>query len=198
MIIYFGEQKENNRSEPMKINTENLYIREFKIADITDIYLSSLNDNSIIGLTEARHQKWDREKVEKFIVDSNRENISALLGVFNAKSDKPIGNIRLFNYDVNHKRVELSLLFYDKGEWGKGYATEAVGAIVEYVFSVLKLHRIYADYYSVNKASARVFEKTGFNVEGIFKNHFYLNDHYVDSVRIARINNVLISNISGF
>jgi len=35
-----------------------------------------------------------------------------------------------------------------------------------------------------------MFSKAGFEIEGIFKDHFYVGDgKYVDSVRIASVNN---------
>ena len=85
-------------------------------------------------------------------------------------------------------RAELSFLFYDSGEWGNGYATEAIGGVVECSFDILNLHRIYADYYEMNIASERVFSKLGFHIEGIYKDHFWLEDRFVDSIRVAKIN----------
>ena len=78
--------------------------------------------------------------------------------------------------------------FYETSEWGKGYATEAIEAIINYAFDTLELHRIYADYYNTNIASEKVFSKLGFKIEGVYKDHFWLNDRFVDSIRVAKIN----------
>jgi RimJ/RimL family protein N-acetyltransferase len=45
-----------------------------------------------------------------------------------------------------------------------------------------------ADYYAINTGSSKVFEKAGFSIEGVFKDHFMLDGKYIDSVRIAKIN----------
>ena len=55
--------------------------------------------------------------------------------------------------------------------WGRGYATEAARAVIEYGFSVLNLHRIYAMHFSRNPASGRVMEKCGMVHEGRFREH---------------------------
>ena len=47
------------------------------------------------------------------------------------------------------------------------------------------LRRISADYYETNYASKRVFEKLNFNIEGIYKDHFFYNGKYINSVRVA-------------
>jgi [ribosomal protein S5]-alanine N-acetyltransferase len=174
-------------TDNFKVETNRLIIKIFKSDDINDKYLDALNQKNIIGLTEARHCKWTSEKAIKYIVNSNKPMESALFGVFLKSDNKPIGNIRLFNFHKVHKRAELSFLFYDDSEWGKGFATESLKAIINYAFSTLMLHRVYADYYNTNIASARVFTKLGFKIEGIYKDHFWLDDGFVDSIRVAKI-----------
>ena len=171
-----------------KIITQNLYLRPLSITDITQEYISALNDDEVVRLTEARHQKWDEESVKRYVVESNVEGVSQLIGIFIRVSDKHIGNIRLLNFSEKHKRVDLGIMLFDKSQWSKGYGAESLRGITNYVFNVLKLHRICADYYSLNSASARMFEKAGFRIEGVFKDHFLLDGEYVDSVRIAKIN----------
>jgi len=172
----------------MELTTQRLTLRLFTPSDITDMYLEALNDMSVVGRTEARHQRWNRESASDFIRAANCGN-SMLFAAITRQSQKPIGNVRLFNIHPVHRRGELSLLFYDKSEWSKGYGTEAVEAVVGYAFDVLGLHRIVADYYSTNLASSRMFENLGFVIEGVFKDHFLSEDsEFVDSVRVARLN----------
>jgi [ribosomal protein S5]-alanine N-acetyltransferase len=171
-----------------KIISKNIYLRQFQPKDITDEYIASLNNQNIVGLTEARHRTWNPDDVKKYVKESNKENFSLLVGIFLNDNDKHIGNIRLFNFHYVHKRVELGIMIYDTSQWSKGLGTEAILAVEQYVFSTLRYHKICADYYSVNKASARMFEKAGYIIEGTFKDHFFLHDRYVDSVRIAKFN----------
>jgi len=171
------------------LETPNLILREFTPLDITETYIKALNDHDIVGLTEARHKSWNSENIVEYIENSNKEEKSILIGIFLKPTDKPIGNIRLFNFHPVHKRCELGIMLYDRSEWGKGFGTEALNRVISYVFKDLKLHRIVADYYKPNIASSKIFKKAGFEIEGIFKDHFLLNGSYIDSVRIAKINN---------
>jgi len=50
--------------------------------------------------------------------------------------------------------------------WGRGYATEAVRAVLGYGFAVLELERVWAPRFRWNRAAARVLEKAGFAQEG--------------------------------
>ena len=90
----------------MTLDTKRLTLKIFKKSMISELYLKSLNDKSIVGMTEARHTVWNKKNAEDFIENSN-SNSSKMIAVF-LKNSKQIGNIRLFNINYTHKRAELS------------------------------------------------------------------------------------------
>jgi RimJ/RimL family protein N-acetyltransferase len=78
-----------------------------------------------------------------------------------------IGGIGLvLGADVQRKTAELG---YWLGEpfWGQGIMSRVVSTFVRWAFDTFDLHRVFADPYSSNPASARVLEKNGFSLEGI-------------------------------
>jgi RimJ/RimL family protein N-acetyltransferase len=72
---------------------------------------------------------------------------------------KMIGGIEL--RDFNEHSCELGY-WLGKKYWGKGFATEAVGRLLELGFDELNLNEIYAAYKVGNEASKKVLEKSGF------------------------------------
>ena len=64
--------------------------------------------------------------------------------------------------------------------WGRGYATEAVGAMIRYGFEELRLNKIYAAYFSRNAASGAVMRKNGMRHEGTLRQHHKKWNEYVD------------------
>lgn len=50
--------------------------------------------------------------------------------------------------------------------WGRGYASEALEAILRYGFGELALNRIYAAHFSTNPASGKVMQNAGMQHEG--------------------------------
>lgn len=68
------------------------------------------------------------------------------------------------NYEHRHAEVGYSIGI---DHWGKGYATEALCAVIEFGFSRVGLARIHAGYFTRNPASGRVLEKCGFVQEGL-------------------------------
>ena len=64
--------------------------------------------------------------------------------------------------------------------WGRGYATEAVRAMVRYGFDELGLNRIHAQHFARNPASGRVLEKAGFTHEGFHRARVLKNERFED------------------
>ena len=58
--------------------------------------------------------------------------------------------------------------------WGNGYAVEAVGAVVDYLFETLQVTRAFATPHPENLASSMVLERTGFLHEGHTRNSYWL------------------------
>ena len=68
-------------------------------------------------------------------------------------------------YLTDLNAVDLGYRFFPE-HWGKGYATEACRASVRFGFEVLELEHIIAMVLPENRASIRVLEKIGMQLEG--------------------------------
>jgi ribosomal-protein-alanine N-acetyltransferase len=65
--------------------------------------------------------------------------------------------------------------------WGRGYATEAAGALLRWAYQTLDLNRVQAEADTRNAASARVLEKLGFVREGTLREDCIVNGDVSDS-----------------
>jgi RimJ/RimL family protein N-acetyltransferase len=72
---------------------------------------------------------------------------------------------------AEHRHARMGY-WLGKPNWGKGYATEAVKAVLAYGFTQRGLHRIYAGHFSNNPASGRVLQKAGMTYEGRLREHY--------------------------
>ena len=81
--------------------------------------------------------------------------------------------------NIHFRTAELG---YYLGEpyWGCGYGTSAVRQACAYVFSHSDILRIFAEPFSCNAASCRVFEKAGFQLEGILRCNAVKNGKLLD------------------
>jgi RimJ/RimL family protein N-acetyltransferase len=76
-------------------------------------------------------------------------------------------------------RAELGY-WIAKSCWGRGYATEAARAVVEFGFHTLGLHKIEAQYFTRNPASGRVMQKIGMTEEGVLRDHVHRDGRFED------------------
>ena len=63
---------------------------------------------------------------------------------------------------------------------GKGYATEALAALLKQAFSVSGKHRVIASVDPENRASIRLLERLGFRQEAHFRKSYRMNGAWVD------------------
>ena len=66
--------------------------------------------------------------------------------------------------------------------WGRGYATEAALAVVDFGFRELELHRISSWCIADNAASGRVLERVGLRLEGRLREHEYFKGRWWDTL----------------
>jgi len=75
--------------------------------------------------------------------------------------------------------------------WGKGIATAAVPAMVDFGFRELNLVRLQALVFARNTASAHVLEKCGFKLEGRLVKGIYKDGENIDGLIYARLRDVV-------
>lgn len=76
--------------------------------------------------------------------------------------------------------VAISYMLFDTSKHNKGYATEAVITLVDYLFNNRRLNRIQILVPVKNEASMRVAEKAGFTHEGVARGAFLLEGEDTD------------------
>ena len=79
-----------------------------------------------------------------------------------------IGTIGLRDIDREHCQAEMGF-WIGVDWWGRGYATEAARAVIQFGFETYGLNRIYAHHMLRNPASGRVLEKSGMTSEGVLR-----------------------------
>ena len=70
--------------------------------------------------------------------------------------------------------------------WGQGIATKAVGTMTNYAIADLGYKKLFAPVLGPNKASMRVLEKCGYELEGILKSEVAKDGQFFDIYHYAR------------
>lgn len=117
----------------------------------------------------------------KIINDKIDENLDINWAVTEKGSDKCIGIMGFYRTQPEHFRTELGYMISPEHN-GKGYVTKAVRTLLNYAFNTLNFHSIEAVIDSRHVASERVLQKNGFIKEAHFKENFYYNNEFTDTV----------------
>jgi RimJ/RimL family protein N-acetyltransferase len=73
-----------------------------------------------------------------------------------------IGNVMYYNIDLQRREAELGITIGNPAYWGRGYGSEAVSLLVDHVFTVSSLTRLYLHTLDWNVRAQRAFESAGF------------------------------------
>ena len=117
----------------------------------------------------------------KIINDNIDANTDINWAVTEKDNDKCIGILGFHRTQPEHYRTELGYMIAPE-HWGKGYVTEGVKTILNYAFNVLNFHSIEAVIDSRHIASEKVLQKCSFTKEAHFKENFFYNNEFTDTV----------------
>lgn len=94
--------------------------------------------------------------------------------------DEVVGHVEFFVPVSYWDAFELGYQLYDDRFAGRGYTTEAVRLLVDYLFAVKKQHRLQLVIVPDNAASRRIAAKCGFVEEGTARGAFFNGGRNVD------------------
>lgn len=100
---------------------------------------------------------------------------------------KLIGSISAIRCANIHFRTAELGYYLGEPYWGKGFATEAVWQICDYIYRNTDIIRIFAEPFAYNTASCRVLEKAGFQLEGLLRSNAVKNGRILDMKMYAKI-----------
>jgi len=163
------------------LTTTRLGLRPFAKTD-TDAVFALQSNARILRYWDAPPWK-DRAQAERFIVvcgQMEHEGTGARLAIERAADKVFIGWCSLARWDPVYRTAKLGYCL-DETAWGKGFATEAAEAVLQWAFDALDLNRVQAETDTRNTASSRVLEKLGFVREGTLRDDCIVDGEVSDS-----------------
>jgi RimJ/RimL family protein N-acetyltransferase len=78
------------------------------------------------------------------------------------ETGRHIGNIMYYNHDAARREAEIGISIGRRDCWAQGYGSDAVAALVAYLFRTTELQRLYLHTLDWNERAYRSFQKAGF------------------------------------
>ncbi|MFE0631356.1 GNAT family N-acetyltransferase [Streptomyces sp. NPDC058864] len=162
--------------------TPRLRLRRFRPDDAPD--LAAYRSDPAV----ARYQGWSApvspkeaaDLVEGFAAADPEEPGWFQYAVELAATGELIGDIGVCLH-TNRMQADLGFTL-GRAHQGHGYATEAVTALLDRLFTGRGLHRVSAECDARNTASARLLERVGFRLEGRRPAHSWIKGEWTDDL----------------
>lgn len=167
------------------IITERLILREIEKEDLR--YIANLRSNwdnlrnmySYLPLSLSKQEKWYED-----YINSEKAQVFILI---EAETGQRVGTVSLGNIDYKNQKAELGILIGEEKFRGKGFATEAVNALIDFAFNEMNLHKIYLRVFETNSAAINLYTKLGFTNDGVLKHDYFTGGKFIDAIIMSKI-----------
>ena len=147
----------------MKIIGQRIVIRDLSLKDVDDFYEYGKGEN--VG-PNAGWKPFASKDIAKRVLSSYIMS-SETFCIALKDNNKLIGTISLYNNSIRKYNKIKSLGFsLNENYWNKGYMTEAVKLMINYVFTKTDCELLEVGHHAGNYGSKRVIEKSGFIYDG--------------------------------
>ena len=150
------------------LNTERLTLRFIEDSDLDSIHalhsLPETDEFNALGIPNGIEET--ETVIAPWILENRKPEVKNYTFAIETKEANDF--IGLFGLKLGNKKYNRGEVWFKihSAYWNKGYATEALGCVINYGFNKLKLHRIEAGCAVENQGSIKVLEKSGMIREG--------------------------------
>ena len=170
-----------SESFPPILQTARLTLRPFRASDAVPLF-DIFSDTEVVRFWSGA--AWtDMGQAEKMIEEALQgvgDNGILRYAIALSETDKLIGICNLRGFFEQNRRCELGYAL-GRAWWGRGFAGEALEALLGHAFGPLDLNRIEADIDPRNDASARLLERLGFRQEGYMPERWIVHGEKADT-----------------
>jgi len=170
---------------PRQLETPDFHLRPSAITDVEAMFTMLSDPESMKYWSDPPISSMEEAvKVLMEDLDSDAKGNSMCWAVTRKGENEMIGKVILFQFSMKNGRAEIGYLL-DRKYWRQGVMKQALGAVIEFAFNTLDLHRIEADVDSENIPSIGLLETMGFEREGLFRDRWRVYGEWQDSVMLA-------------
>ena len=179
---------ELNFSPFPEITTGRLLLRRMIPADVGEIFFLRSNEEVMKYIDRPRALSLQDAADFLAVIDKSLESHDGITWGLTMKDDpeKLIGTIGYWRLKKEHYRAEIGYMLHPVF-WKKGIMKEAIYAVIEFGFTAMHLHSIEANINPGNVASAHILESTGFIKEAHFKEDYFFDGIFRDTIIYSRL-----------
>ncbi len=174
---------DSNTFRTINIDPKSVILRQLQADDVTEQYVSWLNDPEIVRFLEIKNSQPITYLDTIEFVKNCELTCRHHWGIFVDGEHK--GNISCSAYDPVHKWVNISNLIGDKEYQKTDLCKLSLAGAIDHLFSACDYHRIQAGTYSEHFPGIALLTNLGFRKEAILREAVIFEGKYIDSLRFG-------------
>ncbi len=176
-----------NHCGTQKLETDRLILRRYMSGDAVAMYKNWASDKEVTKfLTWPTHssQEISRWIIDDWVKQYSNERYYHWAIVLKDNGDEPIGDIAVVDRKEAVSMVHVGYCI-GKAWWHRGIASEALKAVIDFLFDVVDVKRIEARHDPRNPHSGKVMKKCGMKYEGTLRSSDWNNQGICDACYYA-------------
>jgi [ribosomal protein S5]-alanine N-acetyltransferase len=161
-------------------------IRPLEEEDRKDLFKWVNNPDSLGEFISSHLQSY--KEFEKYLDATEAEqHRTTFLVIERLDENSKVGYIAFWPSREGDYGITIGYGLGEVDQRSKGFTTEAVKLLVNYLFSSMNIERIAADADVENFGSQKVLERNGFKKEGILRKHGFVKGEFRDDIQFSLI-----------
>lgn len=162
------------------LESERLLLRQLMPEDADDFFACQSDPEVFRYAGRSELTSLEAARDELSILFKRHQEQTLLSWAIVLKEDQHfLGRFQLEHLSAENRRTGVGYLL-GKPYWGNGYATEALCAVIAYLFEQTTVDRIETFAWAENSASTRVMEKAGMRFEGLARQRRFAKGAFHD------------------
>ncbi|MBK3497331.1 GNAT family N-acetyltransferase [Viridibacillus sp. YIM B01967] len=167
--------------------TKRLHLRKIQITDAPSLFKiwSDPEVTKFMNINNFKNEDQTHDMI-RFLDKLSQDKLAIRYSIIELESNEIIGSCGYNSLDYENAKAEIG---YDiaKVFWGKGYAPEAISALMDYAFNGLNFNRVEAKVEPENLNSIKVLEKLKFTFEGTLRQNERSKGIFIDLNMYSRL-----------
>lgn len=165
-----------------------VYLRELTEEDVNINYLEGFSNEDVIEFLEVDGKSLTKEKVIEYFKNGRENKSFFMYAVCLSDNGKHIGNLKIGPIDYKHSTSDLVTVIWDRTQWGKSLATDAIKEGNKIAFEIYNIRKLTGGIYESNVGSIKAYTKAGWIIEGKLFNHYIVKGKFEDRVLVSCFN----------
>lgn len=171
-----------------ELTTERLTLTELLPEDQQFVF-EGLSHPHVIPFYGVRYKTFEETKKQmEWYEETTKDGTATPFKIVNKDTGEKMGVVGIYFFKPEHKKAEIGFWLLPQ-YWNRGFALEAMEAVIDYWRREKDIHRIEAYVETQNSASKKLLEKAGFRYEGTMKDCEIKNEKFISLMIYAKIFN---------